>query len=1122
MSLTFILGKPGSGKTFYCVNEILKNQYENLDRHIFYIVPEQFSLVSEKNLVRRSDGGGLLSVNVVGFERLAYYVFAETGALNLPILDETGKNMVIRKIVGELKNKLKYYGSAYDKQGFIDEMSGLISELKKYGAKPEDLQFENLPSTKLEDVFLIYKAFEDFKRQNYISSDDAMDFLSERVLKSEKIKKSYIYLDGFKSFTPQEYKIVKSLIIHAEKVYISLPLDLDYSGNFFTEIKSTMYTLINTAEAAGVSIEKNIIADGKGRYSESPELMHLRDNYYKSNAPVFNDDANIRIITSENIENEVDYAAKLIISLCRDEGYKMGEIGVVCSDLTNYNKIIKAIFSRYKIPVFIDSPKGILSNALTEWVRAIVALSSSERDWSRDRVFRLLKTGLCVLPPVSSPMKKLKTEDIDLLENYAIEYGIKGYKWKKPFEYGLDKYGELNPIRENVIAVIGVFSDKFDRNKKYTVEELCDGLYSAIEENNIPQALTILTDKLINDGNLIKAAEFEQIFDGITSAIEKMKELMNNVTMTVREFARVLDSGFGAIVLASPPPTLDRVSVGDLRRSRFDEIKALVILGSNEGMLPGDLSEKGLFTDDERKFLKEEGGIELSPMGLSRAYEERFLAYRAICQPSKLLVLSRFKGTSDGKAYSLSPVIERIKTLFPKIIERNVEEEKYDIERITSASPMFSELSIILREGDITPIFKDVCSCFMKDEKRSEQIEKWFEIIRGDNGERRLSSAAVAGLYGKKLRVSVSKLEKYVECPFSYFLRYNLRADERKQYELKSVDLGNVFHSALNKFALYLKTNKREWRDLPDDELEKVSEICASEAVVENGKDIFSSGSQYEYFGERVKAIMKKSFWALNEHMNRGEFRLEHSEAAFTESDGKESFSAVTLPLNDGMEMFLEGCIDRIDTYETNNEKYVKIIDYKSSSKDLHFSETFYGLQLQLIIYLDVFLKKCVEKYGEKYADKIFPGAMLYFTLANPLIEISGEMNEEQLYSEILKKYRMSGVSLSNESVIEAIDNKAAGSSDVVKLSKSISVEKFLALMDYTTEKAKEIGNDIMSGRIDVSPYKFKSSDGCKFCAYKAVCRFENTNGKHNNFASLSDKKAMELIFNIKKGAEKQ
>jgi len=1107
MALRFIFGAAGSGKTTYCTDDIISSANEG-KAPLFYIVPEQYTLEAEKSLAQKFAGKSLIKAQVLSFERLSYHVISETGAGQGAVLDSVGKSMVVRKILHDLSPDCKYYHKTPISAGFVKNICRTIKELYQYEASGTELLLPSFTSVhqanKFEDIRLIFNAYKDFVESSYISSDTALDILNERIDKSRLLNGSVIWIDNFSGFTPQEYRAIGNLLKQASQVNICVNINESATvynnitlDDLYYESKYLINKLSQMAKEMCVEVLSPVFLKNSYRFQNSPELRHLLDNYEKPIKEPYkvkgDETQSVRVASFSNKYLEVQSVADNIIRLVRDEGFKFHEIAVLPGDMESYAPILQNTFTRYNIPCFVDLRIGILFHPLSEFVRALFEIIM--KNWSQESVFRLLKTGLL----------DISEDAIDELENYAIEYGIRGSKWsKEQWEYGFGERSlynkeSIHDTKDTVYATISDFSLKYTPKGKIRPADVCRDIYDFMIRRGIPDKLTALAMDAVDEKDMYLYRVHSGIWNVHMDVLDKVAQIFANMEMTTAEFADILFMGLSSCDMGIIPPSKDQVIVGDIYRSRLSDIKAVFIVGMTSDQIPKKVESEGLLDDNDKEHL-DKFGIELGVSSDKQTYINSHMVFRVLTKASDYLFLYYPERDLSGKTNSPSPLLWKINRLFAFDGAQRHRESDY----ITLPGPMLGKLCKALNadDGNAGELGAALVSWYAK----SSEYDAWVkEALSGMRAQRSLSEGVLSALYPKSIVTSISRLEKYVECPFSYFLRYNLKARERADYKVKDVDLGNIFHDTLEMFSEHLQEKDLDWGELDYKYIDKSIEGLFTNFADMEKWDIFSYDAKSEYILEQVKKIAKRSIWALGSHIKSGEFRPLGAEVSFDQNAG------MTVDIDREHKFILTGRIDRVDIMTSGDQIYVKIIDYKSGSKTFDATDIYYGRQLQLLTYMGALTANGDKILGLPKKPK--PSGLFYFKFDDPIAEFSAGSTNAEIYDAILNKFKMPGLILSNKAVVEGIDNNIEKSSSIISvgLNKSgeyvsrsgnmVSAEGFERIIQFADKKIGEIGKKIIEGNIEARPYKRGTRTGCDYCPYLAVCGFnEDGKGQYHSF----------------------
>lgn len=1107
MKMQYIFGGAGTGKTEECFKEMLSLS-EDKFKNIIYIVPEQFSLEAERKLAEKSKNNVIMNIQVLSFQRLAYHMFSQTGIKSKKSLDDTAKAMLIRKILNLHKSELKFFKNTNITPGFIDKLCDLIKEFHQYSISPDTLLEASGKSQpediKLSDIALIYASYLSYIENNYISMDETLDILAVNIDQLDFVSGAYIWIDNFSGFTPQEYKVISALLKKAEKTSLSLTVkteDLYYknlkNNDTFFEIKRAVNRLTDICSKEGIKILPPILMKNCIRLNNAPDLHFLEKNYFNYRPVRFTGENNrVKIYRANGRYDEVSMAADKITELVREKGYRYSDIAILAADMKAYENMVESIFKSYHISFFTDARMDISAHPLIELVRAAVEIPA--KDWSYESIFRFLKSGLI-------PMAK---DDVDILENYAIAYGIKGYKWRLPqWLYGFSKDSlfnkeEIHKLKDEACSYINYFAEGLNRKSSLTANEFTLRLYHMLKELHVKESMEALYEEAYNRDDKPLMKKHLGAWENLCQVLDKISDIFGDINMDLAQFFEILETGILSRDTGTIPPVRDRVIFGDIYRSRLDEIKALIVLGALENEFPKVKKDDGILADKDRACLLEKG-IELAPDSFQAMQNDNFLIYSVLTKATELLVLSYPSSDLEGKAMFSSSVIARVEKLF-----ENTTLDYSNEEFISLPEPMLEKAALgiqnSLKEKNTNNLHNALIQWYENNIKYTGYIEKIKEIAYSKSYDR-LSPETTAMLYPQEIKTSVSRLEKYAECPFAFFAKYNLELKERGEYQVRSLDMGNLFHSILEEFSKLIFDHHIEWNSLNERDIDIYTNKAIS--IVKNNlkSDIFLNDAPSTYALQRAERTVKKSIWALSLHLKRGSFKPYGAEIDF---GIKSPLTGIKIDLDEKHILMLTGRIDRVDLLKSDGKVYVKIIDYKSGSKAFNPTDIYYGMQLQLLLYINSLIKNAKALFHIE--TEMLPGGIFYFRINDPVIEYNEKISPENIENFILEQFKMSGLILGDSTVIEAVDNSIEKSSPVVSVSKNSQGEytsrsgaiadesTFQKAMDYSVEKAKEIGRHMIGGRILPLPFKKGNMTGCDYCRYKGICAFDPKENPYN------------------------
>lgn len=1155
MSLQLILGGSGSGKTSRLYDKIIQESMERPEQLYFMIVPEQFTMQTQKDIVVRHPNHGTMNIDIVSFQRLAYRVFEELAVENLRVLDDMGKSMVLRKVAGNKRKELILFQGHLNQAGFVNQLKSMLSEFYQYGISPQILrEMAELAGTplfrqKLLDFAVVFQGFQEYIAGHYITTEEVLDVLCRVLPQSELVKNSVIALDGYTGFTPVQYRLLELCLIHARQVIVTVTADGEasvYQGtgmhNLFYMSRQMVRRCIELAENNHVSRLPDIWlgngaepekGDGKKalpRFMDSPELQWLEKSLFRYRRGCYEGEqkGGLELFLGENPSGEVTHVVERIQALIREKGLRYRDMAVVTGDLAGYGKEIAHQFEQNQIPLFMDDKKSVLDNPMVELIRG--ALEAVRRDLSYESVFRYLRTGL-----VTADQKMT-----DRMENYVIAMGIRGAKrwsqqWDRIYREAADlNLAELNEFRDQVMAPLFNMREAFGA-KPVTVAKMVQAVIGLLEDCCVEEKLNAYQEYFLAVGEYRLAKEYGQVYGLVTELLQRLSELLGEEQISRKEFIEILDAGFGEISVGVIPATVDRVVVGDITRTRLAHVKVLFFVGVNDGIVPMKKSGGSLLSDQEREFFGKHS-LELAPTAREDSFRQRFYLYLMMTKPSQKLVVSYAGVGGDGKSRRPSYLIGELRKMFPGLVCREDTggnfEEIYSVERarqqLVAGLRRFRDMPGQEKKTDGTedgmdekPIqeetlkFLELFRWFLHSEEYHEEAKRLAEAAFMSYENQGIGHAVARALYGNIISGSVTRLEQYAACAYAHFLQYGLELLERRRYELAAADLGNLFHDSIDLCFRRMKEEGRDWRTISDDDRDSLVRICVGEVTAEYGNTIMGSSSRNAYLARRVEHITQRTVWALQQQIKKGDFSPAGFEVSFSAADNLE---AMKIPLSADEALHLRGRIDRLDLCEDGQQVYVRIIDYKSGSTSFDLAAIYYGLQLQLVVYMDAVLEMTERKFPGK---EVIPAGILYYNISDPMVEKSGQPNEQQVKEEILRQLKMNGLINSELEAIHHLDNTIEKESDIIPVvlkdgevqegrSSVANRERFDRLRRFVHERVKGAGKEILDGEIGVEPYKSGQRTACDYCPYHAVCGFDKKTSGFE-YRRLKGKKAEEI-----------
>ncbi len=1226
MSVRFVIGRAGSGKSSRCLAEIRERLSKEANGHpLILLVPEQATFQAEYALITTPGISGIIRAQALSFRRLAFRVMQEVGGMTRIHIDDTGKKMLLHKIIRRRREQLRVFRQTAEQAGFIDSLNDMFNELKRYcitadklsghlrGGAVQRHQPPAMLADKLHDLSILYTDFENELSRHYVDSEDYLGILAGQIEHSAYVRDAEVWVDGFYGFTPQEFAVIDQLIRCCRRVTVTLCLDREYAAgekpdelDLFHPTALTMARLQQRIEELGAAREETVFLDDgvPRRFASNPLLAHLERGYERkarwngdadgprsvppsgqapgrpdklqagqsSVSPLHGDagsnEAGLSIHAAVHRRAEVEGVAREIVRLVRDRGYRWRDIAVMMRDMQAYRDLLATTFADYGIPYFFDQKRPVLNHPLVEFIRS--ALEIVNHNWRYDAVFRCVKTEfLLPLDPSfaqdGTPAGKRGTgypgkpdEDangngegereaarwrnaMDVLENYVLAFGIQGSRWtdSRDWEYRHgasleDEPGEssereeaylrqINEWRRMISAPLLAFQKQM--NKAGSVKEMCEALFGLLESVLAAERLERWSGECLMRGQPEKAREHAQIWESVLDVLDQTVEMMGGETMSLGSFADILETGLASIRLGLVPPSLDQVLVGSIERTRSSRIKHCFLLGVNDGVLPARASEDGVLSEPERELLIA-SGLEMAPESRRRLLDEQFLIYTAMTTPSDHLWVSYSLADEEGRALLPSEVIRRLKHMFPGIREELLLAEppfspdnEPSLQFIARAERAMSHLLVQLRQWmrgtEIADVWWDVYNWLRSQPAWRGKLDRLLAALFYTNREPALSEATSRRLYGEHLRASVSRMERFVACPFSQFASHGLRLQERRVFRLEAPDIGQLFHAALSLIALKLQEEQTDWGELTAEQCRDMASEAVERLSPRLQGEILLSSKRYHYIAHKLKNVVGRASIVLGEHARRGAFAPVGVELGFGPG---QPLPPLTFTLDNGCTMEIVGRIDRVDRADGEKGMLLRVIDYKSSQKTLHLSDVYYGLSLQMLTYLDVVITHAERWLGKKAK----PAGVLYFHVHNPLLQTTGAIPPDEAEEYLFKRFKMKGLVLADRTVVNMMDSRLdTGYSSVIPVglktdgsfrsnSSVITEEQWEQLRNYVRHTIREIGTGITNGRVDIRPYRMGTRTPCSFCPYKPVCQFDPL-FEGNEFAALETRDKEEV-----------
>ncbi|MHA7962716.1 helicase-exonuclease AddAB subunit AddB [Paenibacillus sp. CAU 1782] len=1142
MSLRLIIGRAGSGKSFRCLTEIREQVSGSPDGPpLILLVPEQATFQSEYDMLHGSGFAGTMRAQALSFRRLAFRVMQETGGTALVPIGDIGKHMLLYKLVHKLSPELKLFRGGAEQPGFMDRLSDLLTEWKRYGidsASPGEIPDHEwgtspLLDNKLHDLMLLYSAMEGELSGKYIDAEDYLTFLENGFSEAPSMSGSQIWVDGFHGFTPGEYSVLGKLIAHAD-VTVSLTLDKLYQAgerphelDLFHPAAETCAALMELAEACGAEVLPALELDGANspRFRNNDMLRHL-ERHYGSRMPMLVPEkrifqhldprCGISLHALPGRRAEVETIARDMLRRAREDGLRWREMAVLVRNSEDYADYLSLVFQDFGIPYFVDRKEKALHHPLVEYIRS--ALETVLHGWHYDAVFRCVKTEMVF--PID---RSLPREWFDQLENYCLAAGIDGWKWLNEASWkplaavSLDEDSEMEfsvsdkakaefeiamAARSAIVPPLELFGKRLKESN--SILEMCEALYALLDETDAADRLELWAEEDLAKGNVRRSRSHRQLWDGIMSLLDQLAELAGDQQAEPELFAGMVEAGLDSLKLAAVPPSLDQVLIGSLDRTRSGEVKAVYVLGANDGVIPMRMKEDGILTEGERDVLAERG-MGLAPGAKRRLLDERFMIYNALAAPSSHLWISYAQADEEGKSLLPSELIRHVTVLFPGIhIQEGAaepslsmteqEQAAFIVQPGRSLAYLGSVLGRWLQSGQEPPPFWwGLYNWYAARPDWQGKLALLSRSLLYSNEEPPLPKRVARELYGRDMVVSVSRMERFVSCPFQHFAIHGLKLRERKLYRLEAPDVGQLFHAAMSRLGNGLGGG---WGRMTKDEIKAEARKTVEELAPRLQSQILLSSGRFQFIARKLQEIVAQAAVVLGEHARRAEFRPVGTEVGFGPGG---TLPALKLSLPGGSSLEVIGRIDRVDAAETEDGLLLRVMDYKSSQTSLRLEEVAQGLSLQMLTYLDVLLT-----YAETWLGRpASPAGVLYFHVHNPVMAMSNKLTNQEAQKKLLGRYKMRGLLTADADIVRLMDGELeSGYSEVLPValkrdggfyssSSVIGEEDWPVLRNSVRTMIGDIGECIQEGQVSIEPYRLGDKTPCQFCHYRAVCQFD-------------------------------
>lgn len=1173
MSLQIVSGRSGTGKSTFIHKEMIENlKSDVLGYPIYLIVPDQMSFTAEYELTNTYNIDGMMRAQVLSFKRFAWQVLQRTGGVAKEKMDGFGYRMMIRQVLEEHKEELELFRQSASKHGFTQEVEMLLREFGQYDVTSETIgpliaELEKVSATntllaKLKDMQVIVSAMEEKLGDRYVDGESFYPILVEQLMNVEDIAETEFYLDGFVRFSKREFDIVLRLMQLAKKVTITLPFYApehaapENDDELFHQGALTYSKLMDAAIEYGIEVEPRIHLEENYRF-KCGDLKHIEENF-EMITPVRkqSERGGVHVIEGANRRAEVQFISREILRLVREEDVRYRDIGIMYRQPDVYDDMIKTAFMQYHIPYFSNEKRPMLHHPLIELVRSV--LEAIDGDWQYEPIFRGVKTDLFF--PLGARMQPLR-EQMDQFENFVLAKGIfSKSRWQdeKTWQYRRfrtlentdivqtdaekEKERELHRMRDIIREPLQALEKQLKAANN--AREMATALYEFVERMQVYEKLEKLYAEEFEEAAFTFASEHEQVWNAWVNVLEQFVILFGDDEMSLEEMRKLLDEGYGMLQFSGVPPTFDEVTVSTLDFARFDNKKVIFIIGVNDGVYPMRIDKEGLISDAERELIGQTD-FEVAPNSKSKLLQEAFLMYRGMASPKERLYITFASADEEGKGLLPSTYVQRLHKMFEVDGERTLPHTRVEIDPLDELKeenvrhylqhphPTLAYLTVqekIALQTKVLPAdWSAVRQYYEMEPKWTSILHTVLKPLNRRNVAEQLPEETTVALYGEELHSSISQVEKFYRCPFSHFVSYGLRLQDRPEFKLESFAMGDLFHEALRTIF----TERKDQMPSTFSECLAIARETVNPLVDIFSYRILESSARYVYIKEKLIRIVARTLFALTEQSKATKFKAVVHEKPFGMQDAKstdkkeESLPPYEIELSNKRKMYLRGQIDRIDTLQTENELLLRVIDYKSSSRDLDLVEVYHGLSLQLLTYLEVAMRnaKLLVPSAPEHIIPV-PAGMLYVHVHDPLLKLEEIVDEQVRELQRLEKYKMGGLVTNDLDILTLMDEKLPEDKESkiipVKLtktglsasSKAVEQEAIPALQQFVMNKHRQAGDAIYTGTTAIEPFSLKTKTACDYCEYKSICQFDPTDGQsYKDLKAIPKKEVVSTIL---------
>jgi ATP-dependent helicase/nuclease subunit B len=1104
MSIQFILGRAGTGKTHACIEAIVEDLMTGPEGPpLMLLVPEQATFQAERAVLGDRRIAGYSRFHVVSFDRLQYLLLGRSSARRR--LSDVGRQMIVHRILRDLLPHLQAFKSSAVQPGFSRQVAQVLAELHREAHTVQDVNSliasldpggqGRAAALKWQDIRVVLQGYEQALAGRFVDPNVELATVRKALVGAGWLNGARLWVDGFSGFTGAERLILQDLLERVSDAWIAMALDYDdlsASGRgdlsdctrLFYPAEQTYAILTAGIRDAGMRLKPPILLRDPVRFRASPGLAHMEARLSapsrRAAMPPGRAAGSVRIWRAPHPRAEVRAAARQILQWVRDGGLRYRDIAIITPDLEAYEHYLRASLADLHIPFFIDRTEPLRHHPLVVLIAS--ALQAAFGGFQTRDVMACLKTGLVPVQP----------DQVNLLENYCLAFGVNGTDWTRPVPWQFDDPAEpvfdearINTTRDAALGPLLWLEGQLDKKQALSAGTFAQAVRGLLDRLKTADILQGWIDEACQAGDIGLADEYRQAYAWVGDILDEFVEAFDGQNAGVAEWVSVMGAAMSQATLALIPPTLDQVLVGSSERSRHPDLKAVLLLGATQRQFPTPLSPAGLLTDEDRQTART-AGLSVSGGMQDALAARRYLAYIAFTRPSRYLIVSAPSADERGAALARSSFVDELQRLYEDVGEEILDSEPASLEEVIAQTDL---ADLLCAKAGTDPLYADMAAQVSAD-PAFESMAGLLARALGYRDDARLDPRVVASLMAGPLAASATRLSTFAACPYKHFARYLLDLEPRLEFTFEPLDLGDFYHRVLDGLIKTVRGSDLDLAKLDETAVRDLaSGIVASTIEGDSFLSHFVRHSRFnEYLLRQAAATAEDACADAARMVRAGDFRPAFSEMQFGRAD--DPLGAFRLSLSGGRSVSIRGKIDRLDRAAGDGQPVAMVVDYKRKKEQaqLDWTELLDGLDLQLPLYL-----LAVENARTQGRIDARPAAAFF-------MRIEAEPAKRQEPGQFLRKaYGIVDGRHACELDRQARKDSAfynfyvdkQGPYGNYRTRGALKPEHFEAVLRHVEATVRRLADQILSGVITVEPYWLKGRVACQSCDYLPICRFD-------------------------------